>query len=139
MDGGFVLPQLTLADAAEALGLPDKPQTVFRGHLRYWITPGGREFRGARSEFWAQAALPYGAWTCADGRRVLFNWRYEPIWQCTGDGAVARADPTERVPWAEQEWFYGGLAGPLWPWRSDAALSLCLRALAEFGVLGRPL
>jgi hypothetical protein len=49
---------------------------------------------------------PYGIWTCADGRQVLFNRRYRPIWQRTPDGKVSRADPGEWVPWKAQEWLY---------------------------------
>lgn len=29
--------------------------------------------------------LPYGQWTCADGRRVLFNRGYQPICQRLND------------------------------------------------------
>src|ERR1019366_697539 len=25
--------------------------------------------------------MPFGKWTCADGREVLFNRNYKPIWQ----------------------------------------------------------
>jgi hypothetical protein len=39
----------------------------------------------------------YGKWTCADGREVLFNRGYKPIWQrCPGQPAEP-ADPHERV------------------------------------------
>ena len=51
-------------------------------------------------------ALPYGKWTCADGREVLFNRDYKPIWQRTADGRVSEAEASERVPYEEQEWFY---------------------------------
>jgi hypothetical protein len=49
--------------------------------------------------------IPYGKWTCVDGREVLFNRRYVPIWQRRPGGRAEPADPTEWVPWVEQEWF----------------------------------
>ena len=50
--------------------------------------------------------LPYGLWTCPDGRQVLFNRTYKPIYQRTADGSVSPADLAERVPWASQSWLY---------------------------------
>lgn len=41
--------------------------------------------------------LPYGCWTCADGREVLFNRGYQPIWQ-RHDGVVTECPPH----WVEQ-------------------------------------
>ena len=49
---------------------------------------------------------PYGKWTCADGREVLFNRRYKPIWQRRLGGAAEPAGPTERVPFKSENWFY---------------------------------
>ena len=44
--------------------------------------------------------LPYGKWTCSDGREILFNRYYEPVWErvsnCVNQMAV-RANPHERV------------------------------------------
>ena len=50
--------------------------------------------------------MPYGKWTCADGREVLFNRFYEPLWQRTVDGTITRADPNEWVTWEQEGWFY---------------------------------
>jgi len=53
-----------------------------------------------------QGQIPYGRWICADGREVLFDRRYLPIWQ-RGPGALASlADPKERVAFEHQEWFF---------------------------------
>jgi hypothetical protein len=49
--------------------------------------------------------LAYGKWTCPDGREVLFNRFYEPIYQRAGS-IVSRADPKEWVPFVTQRWFY---------------------------------
>jgi hypothetical protein len=51
------------------------------------------------------ALLPYGQWVCADGRVVIFNRRYSPIWERLPDGVVQRADPGEWVKWVNQSWF----------------------------------
>ena len=50
--------------------------------------------------------LPYGAWTCGDGRVVFFNRWYEPLVERLGGGEVREADPDEWVAWVGQEWFY---------------------------------
>jgi hypothetical protein len=44
------------------------------------------------------AHLPYGIWICADGREVLFNRAYTPIWQRRPGQTAEPADPSERVP-----------------------------------------
>ena len=51
------------------------------------------------------SALPYGVWTCADGREVIFNRFYRAVWQRI-NGAVLAADPNEWVRWTSQCWFY---------------------------------
>jgi hypothetical protein len=56
------------------------------------------------------ALLPYGQWVCADGRVVIFNRRYSPIWERLPDGVVQRADPAEWVKWVRQSWFDLGSA-----------------------------
>jgi hypothetical protein len=50
--------------------------------------------------------LPYGKWTCADGREVLFNRFYEPIYHRRGGAAAEPVDRNEWVRWEKQEWFY---------------------------------
>lgn len=50
--------------------------------------------------------LPYGIWTCADGREVLFDRFYQPMFQRLEDGTVSRADSGEWVKWEKQNWFY---------------------------------
>lgn len=58
---------------------------------------------------------------------MLFNRSYEPIWQRT-DGVVTAADPTERVVFSAQRWFYDD--GDL---QHVAALCRCLEeVLAAF-------
>jgi hypothetical protein len=46
--------------------------------------------------------MPYGIWTCADGRQVLFNRRYKPMQERTAEGVLSQADPNEWVEWKEQ-------------------------------------
>src|SRR4051794_22586250 len=110
--------QPTLHDAVYALGLA--------------LPRRGRE-AFAREKL----ALPYGRWTCADGRQVLFNRKYRPIWQRRPGGAVERANPAERVPWIAQGWFY---QDGRTPWRSRPLAQTLLALLADFGVPigGRP-
>jgi hypothetical protein len=52
-------------------------------------------------------ACPYGQWTCANGRQVLFNRSYWPILERTGeDGPVIAANPDERIDWIKQDYFF---------------------------------
>ncbi len=60
-------------------------------------------------------SLPYGVWTCADGRQVLFNRGYKPLLQRKG-GVVLKADQEEWVSFVDQKWFYTD-ANP--PWHSN--------------------
>jgi hypothetical protein len=55
---------------------------------------------------------PYGVWTCADGRQVLFNRNYNPILVRYVGGSVVDGDPEEWVDWVSQAWFYGGSDNP---------------------------
>jgi hypothetical protein len=67
----------------------------------------GRRVLSDAEEFRLLNDLPYGRWRCEDGRVVLFNRFYEPILESRPGEALKPADPTEWVPWVEQEWFYG--------------------------------
>jgi hypothetical protein len=75
--------------------------------------------------------LPYGKWTCADGREVLFNRDYKPIWQRRPGQPAEAADPTERVPFKTQEWFY---EDGKQPWRSKHTEQKCNDVLASWGL-----
>ena len=56
------------------------------------------------------ASLPYGQWVCADGRVVIFNRRYSPLWERLSNGVVQRANAGEWVKWVSQSWFDLGSA-----------------------------
>ena len=60
--------------------------------------PVGRCRYRTLATFTRWALFPYGRWTCQDGRAVLFNRWYEPIWQRLPDGTVEAADGREWVP-----------------------------------------
>jgi hypothetical protein len=91
----------TLNAAAELLGLPKR--RLYR--CAPWISQGGRPLVASRQEFYRWAALPYGSWICQDGRIVLFNRFYEPIWQKIGN-EVSRADPKEWIMGVAVEVFF---------------------------------
>jgi RecA-family ATPase len=50
--------------------------------------------------------LIYGFWTCADGREVLFDRLYHPVWQRRPGQKVEPADPNERVRRKTEQRFY---------------------------------
>jgi hypothetical protein len=58
------------------------------------------------SNYERRKTLPYGKWTCGDGREILFGRSYIPLHQRLASGEVSEADRNERVPFVKQEWFY---------------------------------
>jgi hypothetical protein len=54
------------------------------------------QIRDRETEFgrW-RLACPYGLWTCADGREVLFNRYYHPVYQRYPGQPACPADPVE--------------------------------------------
>lgn len=50
--------------------------------------------------------LPYGQWTCADGRVVLFDRDYAPICEKYPGTEPVMCDGKQWVKWTSQEWFY---------------------------------
>jgi crotonobetainyl-CoA:carnitine CoA-transferase CaiB-like acyl-CoA transferase len=76
--------------------------------------------------------LPYGMWTCRDGRRVLYNRHYAPIWERWPGEPPQLADRHEWIEDIERkEWFYTD-AYPAS--RCAKTRARCERALQEFGV-----
>lgn len=75
--------------------------------------------------------MPYGKWTCADGREVLFNRDYKPIWQKMPGQPAEAADAEERVPFKKQEWFY---QDGTQPWRSADTERACNQVLLDWGL-----
>jgi hypothetical protein len=51
-------------------------------------------------------SLPYGVWRCADGREVLFDRSYHPIWQRRPRGIASEVREWEAVNWEKQFFFY---------------------------------
>jgi hypothetical protein len=43
------------------------------------VTPRGMQWLATLREHTLWCYLPYGKWTCSDGREVLFNRHYEPM------------------------------------------------------------
>jgi hypothetical protein len=71
---------------------------------------------------------PYGIYYSADGRQVMFNRSYTPIWQKMPDGSVTRASPTERVKFVDQTWLHDDSVK-----RADRP-PIWAKALRDFGV-----
>lgn len=76
--------------------------------------------------------LPYGIWVCEDGREILFNRRYKPIWQRSPEGKVSPANSEE---WVERikttTHFYKDENSP---WRDKRSLDKCKVVLLEWNV-----
>ena len=55
--------------------------------------------------------MPYGQWTCADGREVLFDRDYVPICERRPGQTPRRSNPKERIKWEAQDWLYEDAEG----------------------------
>lgn len=83
-----------------------------------WRTPWPRSLTGPAelralpgqnkplSRYAVAAMRPYGMWTCADGREVIFNRRYRPILERRPGQRVRAIAAHQWVPWISQIWFY---------------------------------
>lgn len=72
--------------------------------------------------------LPYGVWTCTDGREVLFDRRYDPIAERSPDAQPALLSPSLRISWLSHSWFYSDAT----PERDKARAAL--KVLADWGI-----
>jgi hypothetical protein len=69
------------------------------------VNPPRIQTRKTSRERWVDL-VPYGRWVCGDGREVLFNRCYQPIWQRRPGAPAEPANPDEWVPWITQAWFW---------------------------------
>ena len=74
--------------------------------IKFEPDPPGSPGMERNSASYRRNWLPYGKWTCADGRQVLFNRGYRPILQRMPDGSTSRADWCEGVDYVADEHFY---------------------------------
>jgi hypothetical protein len=87
------------------------------------------------------AQLPYclTSWPELDGRQVLFNRNYEPIWQRLPGCPAVPANPEERIARWGNDYFYDECNSPPKrpdPWRSKKTRQILEAVLAEF-IAGR--
>jgi crotonobetainyl-CoA:carnitine CoA-transferase CaiB-like acyl-CoA transferase len=74
---------------------------------KHRVSRSGRTCTGLRDRDFARwDNLPYGVWTCADGREVMFSRFYDPLWERMPGGEPKPADPKEWVRFEKQAWFY---------------------------------
>jgi len=78
-----------------------------------------------------RTTLPYGKWICADGREVLFNRDFQPLWERL-PGGISRAAARDARCESVKETRLFGDGNP--PWRSSRSFRRCLEALRAFGV-----
>lgn len=78
--------------------------------------------------------LPYGMWTCADGREILYNRHYKPIWQRYPNKPAERANINEWVEHiTKQIYFFNDYDMPWYDFsKSRAARSRVERVLTDF-------
>jgi hypothetical protein len=73
---------------------------------------------------------PYGRWMCADGRQVLFDRGYCPIWQWHPDDGASGADRNEWVKFTRAEHFFDDRTA--W-WRQYEGMKRLRSVLRELG------
>jgi hypothetical protein len=77
--------------------------------------------------------LPYGIWRCANGREVLFDRSYRPLYQRLPNGKVKDADPGEWVEFEQQEILFPD--GALPPYRRYEAVKHLRSILVDWGLI----
>jgi hypothetical protein len=80
--------------------------------------------------------LPYGKWKCDDGREVLFNRDYCPIWEKSADGSVAVIQPDVYVKHEMSEHYYNDRTAPYYD--NKETFEDCLEVLRGWGVAEKP-
>jgi len=75
--------------------------------------------------------LPYGKWICEDGREVLFNRDYTPIWQRSSNGWGELIEPETNVLFASSSYYYDDRSAPYY--NNEQTRALCLDVLKEWG------
>ncbi|MCW5773160.1 MAG: hypothetical protein KIT16_16075 [Rhodospirillaceae bacterium] len=50
--------------------------------------------------------LPYGYWLEEDGAKVLFSRDYKPMWRIREGSSPQRLEPSLRIVWRDQSWFW---------------------------------
>lgn len=78
--------------------------------------------------------LPYGKWKCADGREILFNRDYCPIWERSSDGVVTPIRPDVHVDRSDSEFYYNDGTAPYK--NNSLTIKRCLSVLEDWGVVG---
>ncbi|WP_316846432.1 DUF5623 domain-containing protein [Pedobacter psychrodurus] len=76
--------------------------------------------------------LPYGKWKCEDGREVLFNRDYCPIWEKFPDGNVRTIAPNTYVAHEESEFYYDDGSAPYYD--NASTEENCVSVLKAWGV-----
>jgi hypothetical protein len=77
--------------------------------------------------------VPYGMWTCADGREVLFNRFYAPIAERASPTSLARRSDTYAwVHWVRQEHYFND--GSFRPLELKATMLKLNAILAAWGL-----
>lgn len=76
--------------------------------------------------------LPYGKWKCADGKEILFNRDYCPIWEKLANGEVKNISPDVTVPYKIIEAYYDDRTAPYYG--NNESLKKCLSVLKDWGV-----
>lgn len=46
---------------------------------------------------------PYGKWTCTNGREVLYNRSYQPIWERYNGGSATQANNNEWIDLIDED------------------------------------
>src|SRR6267378_6694541 len=105
-------------------------------HLRPWVFEIHIECADHTKKFWGRRwkevhfrwRMPYGMWTTADGREILFNRDYQPIWQ-RRPGCTAKQIEPQWIDYVKERWFFDD-GNP--PWFDDSTRRMLDDVLARF-------
>jgi hypothetical protein len=68
-----------------------------------------------------------------EGREILYNRFYQPLWERDANGVVTRSTEQYRWKWVDER-FYNESSSETTPWENANALKRCEDVLREWGV-----
>jgi len=113
------------------MGLSER-RSIYQGKATYILERMSDAGKYVRKIALCRLWLPYGKWTFANGREILFNRHYEPIFERTNGNSAIIANHDEYVKDIQkEEWYYDDSCVPC---NNKRTFNKCLKVLREFGI-----
>lgn len=111
-------------------GLTNHSPNALRGHHEYESPTREEAFIIPHRLYFA-----YGQWHEADGSTVVFSRDYCPMWRLRDGHAPEPINPSIRIDYIKQTWFWGDAKGP---YRDNPSYEDEIKLLKTLGIKGPP-